>query len=154
MAKAKFRLLHGQHYEGREKDSAKLATLQKRLAAGVITKEEFQKESYGLKPRRVYEQGDIIESEVDLCGMNGKHPMVPKFARADDDVAAMVPPPYQTEDTKVQEGFKDHHEDTLDSMTVSELQRVAEAQEIDISGKKSKAELIKAIRNAPAGAMT
>lgn len=139
---AKYRLLAGLHTEGSGLDSAALASLEAQLRDGRITQKEFDKQSATLKPRRIYKPGELIESSTDLTKLNGRYPMQGKFAKADDNVAMMNPPPYEMEETRnVPPG-----EDTLETMTVEELRRTAQMEEIDVSGLHKKPELVAAIR--------
>jgi len=141
----KFRLLHGLHTIGRQQDSVRLDSLKQQLEEGLITQEKFDTESAGLRPRRIFHVGEIIESRTDLLRLNGPHPMVPKFARAEDDVAAMIPPPYQTPDTKPTPFMG---EDTLTGMSLSQLKKMARAEEVDISGLTTEQEIADRIRQA------
>lgn len=143
--KMKFRLLHGLHTEGRQQDATQLSVLQQELEEGMITQAEFDKKSKDLKPRRVYHPGELIESKQDLLRLNGPHPMVPKFARAEDDVSTMVPVPYQTPETKPTD-----IEDTLSDMNMDQLRKMARAEDIDIRGLTTTEEVAQRIRDAMA----
>lgn len=141
----RFRLLHGLHTTGLKRDSGILETLQQQLDEGMITQDEFNKQSKGLRPRKVYHAGELIESRMDLLRLNGIHPMVPKFARADDDVAAMIPLPYQAPDTKPLPVDVD---DTLTDMSMEQLRKMARAEDINIAGLTTEAEVAQRIRQA------
>ena len=143
--KMKFRLLHGLHIVGRQQDSTKLTVAQQQLEEGVITEAQFKEQTKNLHPRRVYHPGEMIESTTDLLRLNGPHPMVPKFARADDDVAAMVPVPYQTPDTTAEAPPAD---DVFSDMTLAELKRMAKSEGIDISGLATTEAIAQRIRQA------
>lgn len=141
----KFRLLHGLHTTGLQRDSGILQSLEQQLEEGMITQEQFNEKSKNLRPRRVYHPGELIESKTNLLGLNGHHPMTPKFARADDDVAAMVPMPYQTADTRP---ASVNVEDTLSSMTMDQLRKTARLEDINIAGLTTEDEIRTRIRQA------
>jgi hypothetical protein len=144
----KFRVLHGLHTTGRQQDTTRLSVLQQQLEEGLITQEQFDEQSKGLNPRRVYHAGELVESKTDLLRLNGHHPLIPKFARADDDVAAMVPLPYQTPDTKPAPAEVD---DTLSSMSLDQLRKMARSEDIDIAGLTTAEEVAQRIRDVMNG---
>lgn len=141
----KFRLLHGLHCTGSQRDTGILQSLEQQLDEGMISQAEFDAQSKGLKPRKIYHPGELIESKTDLLRLNGIHPMVPKYARAEDDVAAMVPLPYQTPDIRQASAAVS---DTLSDMSLDQLRKMAKAEDINILGLNTEEEIAERIRQA------
>jgi len=143
--KMRFRLLQGLHTTGRQQDTTKMTVLQQQLDEGMITQAQFDEQTKDLQPRRIFHAGEIVESRTDLLRLNGPHPMVPKFARADEDVASMVPQPYQSPETRPAPVDVD---DTLTGMTLEQLKKMARAEAIDIKGLTTVEEIADRIRQS------
>lgn len=118
-------------------------------------------------PRRTYNKGDLIETEVDLTKFNGPPPMQPKFARADDygapGMEAYSQPPTARELEKLRQDRvkgtsetldepevdatdSEDAEDGLDDYTVAQLKEYAANEEIDLEGATRKEDILRAIR--------
>jgi len=83
-------------------------------------------------PDKRYKQGDIIETDVDLCARFNEPGTPPKFERVDQYGAP--------------EGWGpiDKPKDGLDELTVKQLNELAESYEVDLKGNTKK-DLIVAI---------
>lgn len=89
-------------------------------------------------PSKTYEKNDIFESHIDLCErFNGPRHLDPKFERLLDDTD-------MSQEQEVQSGMNDG----LDGMTVVDLRKLAEDEEIEVHPTAKKSELIEAIRSA------
>ncbi len=92
-----------------------------------------------LRKQRIYRPGDIIISDYDLCKQNHPNPAVEKkfeLIEGSEDIKEKQPL------------FTDaiNNSDDLDSLKVSQLREKAEEEEIDLTGKTSKMDIIAAIR--------
>lgn len=113
----------------------------------------------------VYSPGDVFESKVNLIDRYGAGNQ--KFERLSEDAQTHGGRPEKnllqnpaTVQEAAEKGFKDGQEvspeittqntedDGLEAMTVTELRRWAEAEEIPLDGKTRKDEIIQAIRMA------
>jgi hypothetical protein len=82
---------------------------------------------------RVYKRGDVITSEKELDRIHGAN----RFLRlADSSVPVLPSAPSQEVD------------DEFSGMTVAELKKFAEEEEIDLEGATRKEEILSAIRKA------
>ena len=82
-------------------------------------------------PDKRYRQGDIIETDQDLCAMFNQDGVPPKFERVDQYAqAGMVAAP----------------KDGLDDLTVKALKELAEAYEIDLKGASVKDQIVAILR--------
>lgn len=132
-----FRLLRGMHSEGIQAHSVKMDQLKAALNEERITEDEFNERSKNLRPRRVYQKGELIHTDKDLRKLNGPHPTMMKFALANDARYAHIADD-QTSPKR--------REDALDAMSEDELRGLAEAEEIDISGCTDRASLVSTVR--------
>lgn len=80
--------------------------------------------------RRIYRIGDVIESDDDLVKRFGGD----KFQRVDDDAKAT--------------DVNDSRRATLEAMTLKELRKFADDEEIDLGGASRKNEIINVIVEA------
>lgn len=98
--------------------------------------------------RKIYDAGknNIVVSAGDLCKFN--RPGTPaKFRKISDEDLTSKDPTVQAavNDTKPAGPAP---EDTLNSMTVPDLRKLAEEEEIDLSGARTKEEIMEKIRRA------
>lgn len=95
----------------------------------------------GEKTDIVYGVGGIVESEIDLCErFNGQGSAFHKFER-------VTPNPNYIPATKlVPTGISSVVTSTLENMTISELKKFAESEEIDLKEAKTKEEALKIIK--------
>lgn len=123
MAKYQFEVLHGCHSEGKDEHGKPI----------------------------LYRKGDTVNTNTDLRCMNGPNSI--KFrlvSTAGDEVNSPevptppVPAPPQVSDTLATE------REVYEEMTVADLRNYAESEEIDITGAKTKKELVDAIMAAEA----
>lgn len=134
-----------------------------KLLAGKHT----QKESNGIS--KTYRPGDVIDSKHDLVKLFNSHPTTPKFERVDErtmrgDISSVVQtvtpshvvqaaspsPAPAAPQSSAQTAVAPSRQsiDGLDSMSVKELQLLAQEEEIDLRGASKKEEIIKIIRGA------
>ncbi len=93
---------------------------------------------------KVYKQGSIVDSKSDLRKHNRHNSQKFLFiSEVDEDT-----PPAEEQEAEEQEKGRTDSDDTLESMTLSELRAHAAAEEIDTHSARTKAELIAAIRAA------
>lgn len=89
-------------------------------------------EEQRIYPDRRYKQGDIVESDVDLCAHCNTEGFPPKFERVDlYSAPGMVPAPPK---------------DGLEELTVKQLVELSEAWEIDLKGNKAKDVVVAILR--------
>lgn len=89
--------------------------------------------------RRVYNPGDVIETDTDLTRFNVPN-APPKFEVVHGDaVAAAAKKGFETVGVPA---------DGLDAMTVADLRAMAAEEEIDLGGAATKAAIVAAIRAA------
>jgi len=134
----KFKLLVGKHIDDDPAD-----------------REQARKE--GRKPRdKVYVEGDIIETHLDLCKLNPDDPsMRKKFDRLPDDYVPPPPapkaPPAQAQQPPAKVTTNDMT--VLESMTEAELRKYCAEEEIDLAGVKGgKDGILKALKGMAVGA--
>lgn len=129
----KFALLHGHHCEPHPTEKVSYSPGNAPIAADIRYEQS-----------RDAENPTIIETERDLCALFNQPGTPPKFRRMDD----YVPDGYELRK-------KDEVDDDLESLSVKDLVEYAQSEEIDLKGRKTKAEIIKIIRayglTAPAG---
>lgn len=88
--------------------------------------------------QRLYKPGETVESDRDLAKLFN-HPGSIKFERLPD-------PPQSTAQPAV--AVAERPDVDLDSMTLRDLQALAETEEIDLGGAKTKDQMVKVIRQA------
>lgn len=82
-------------------------------------------------PDRRYRQGEVFESDKDLCAIFNQEGTPPKFRRVD---------------VYAQEGMVAAPKDGLEELTVKQLNELAEAWEIDLKGNKTKDDVVAILR--------
>jgi hypothetical protein len=108
---------------------------------------------------RTYYQGEVIETDNDLSIFNGRGTASPKFA--------LLSPETETVAEAAARGFNTIHKnaptksppepagpsnkDMLDTMTVNELRKFAEDEEIELGDAKTKEQILKVVREAVGG---
>lgn len=103
---------------------------------------------------RDYKQGDVFESDLPLERFNCDGPLGPKFERLDDEgktpVGFVFDPSVETLEAfnaRVK-GATATEAPPLESMTVAELRKLAEADSIDLGEAKSKEAILKVLKGA------
>lgn len=92
--------------------------------------------------QRIYVQGDIIDSKSDLMRFNS--PGAIKFEKIE---SGRLPENTPTLDSSTTAVIKKEN-DGLEAMSIAELRKMAEEEEIDIKAAKTKDQLVAAIRTA------
>lgn len=113
-----FKLLRGRHVTGRAKE-------RKTFIAG---------------------KNDVIVTRHNLLKFNGAG-VTPKFRKiSDEDLGPAQAQSTDMRNSQAPPPQKPEPNDALNDMTVDQLKKLADEEEIDISGAKTKAELIERIR--------
>lgn len=106
----------------------------------------------GKNKAHIYRKGDVFRSPTELEHLN-QPPHSVKFARLPDNT--VVPEesagvesssPSSEESAQISKTQPNLSTDTLDTMSVEELRRLAAEEEISLDGAKTKAQIIEAIR--------
>lgn len=95
--------------------------------------------------KRMYSPGESVESDRDLCKLFNRPGSI-KFERLPDPPQAQS---FQGQQNAVATAVKESPD--LDGMTVRDLQALAEEEEIDLGGAKTKDQMVKTIRQATGG---
>lgn len=123
--------------------------------------------------RKLYKPGDIIESEFDLTTLNSKNPAaLKKFARLYDDGSTDFQGPVvirkspmdrqdgeseadyaarlvkMSEEIVAKANAAKAEDEKLDRLTIAELRKKAEEEEIDLGAAISKADILKVFRTS------
>lgn len=109
--------------------------------------------AHGRHPRRIYREGEVVETDVDLAKRFNVPGYPPKFAAVEEPAERIVyvdrPVPAEAAGAVATADIPSAEK--LSEMSLAELRQFAEDEEIDVDGATTKSTVIRLIRASLAG---